>query len=88
MQEIKCPNCGKVFQVDESEYAQIVRQVRDKEFKDEILNREKELADRKEKDLKMAQMEQEKVFKETIGEKDKVIEQLRAQISGSETEKS
>ena len=29
MQEIKCPNCGKVFQVDDTDYAQIVQQVRD-----------------------------------------------------------
>ncbi len=40
MQEIKCPKCGEVFQVDESGYAAIVRQVRDKEF-------EKELSERK-----------------------------------------
>ena len=40
MKEIKCPKCGEVFQVDESGYAAIVKQVRDKEF-------EKELADRK-----------------------------------------
>ena len=32
MQEIKCPNCGEVFQVDESSYDSIVKQVRDKEF--------------------------------------------------------
>ena len=32
MQEIKCPNCGEVFQVDETGYAQIVKQVRDQEF--------------------------------------------------------
>ena len=32
MQEIKCPNCGEVFVVDESGYAQIVQQIRDKEF--------------------------------------------------------
>ncbi|WP_251387945.1 DUF2130 domain-containing protein [Mediterraneibacter agrestimuris] len=94
MREIKCPNCGKVFQVDESEYAQIVRQVRDSEFKEEILNREKELAERKENDLKIAHMEQEKEFKEALSDKEKelveknaVIEQLRAQISGSEIEK-
>ena len=30
MHEIKCPNCGEVFQVDESGYAQIVQQIRDK----------------------------------------------------------
>ena len=32
MQEIKCPNCGEVFKVDESSYDSIVKQVRDKEF--------------------------------------------------------
>ena len=30
MQEIKCPKCGEIFQVDESGYAAIVKQVRDK----------------------------------------------------------
>ena len=38
MQEIKCPNCGEVFQVDESGYAQILSQVRDKEFDKEIIS--------------------------------------------------
>ena len=32
MQEIKCPKCGEVFQVDETGYAAIVKQVRDREF--------------------------------------------------------
>ena len=36
MQEIKCPKCGEIFQVDESGYAEIVKQVRDKEFNKEI----------------------------------------------------
>ena len=36
MQEIKCPKCGEVFQVDESGYAAIVKQVRDKEFSKEV----------------------------------------------------
>ena len=40
MQEIKCPKCGEVFQVDESGYAAIVKQVRDKEFDKEISARE------------------------------------------------
>ena len=42
MQEIKCPNCGEVFVVDESGYAQIVQQVRDKEFDKELRRREEE----------------------------------------------
>ena len=40
MQEIKCPKCGEVFQVDESGYAAIVKQIRDKEFQKEVLERE------------------------------------------------
>jgi hypothetical protein len=33
MHEIKCPNCGKVFTVDEAGYASIALQVRNEEFK-------------------------------------------------------
>ena len=36
MAEIKCPNCGKVFTVDESGYQAIASQVRDKEFNKEV----------------------------------------------------
>ena len=45
MSEIKCPHCGEVFQVDETEYAQIARQVRDAEFEREVTARER-LAER------------------------------------------
>ena len=48
MKEIKCPKCGEAFTVDESGYAAIVKQVRDKEFAKEIQDREN--AYRKEKD--------------------------------------
>ena len=47
MQEIKCPHCGKVFQVDESGYAGIVQQVRDNEFHKELERREAELRERR-----------------------------------------
>lgn len=94
MQEIKCPNCGKIFKVDESEYIQIVRQVRDNEFKKELANREKELEIRKESDLKIACMEQEKEFNEVISHKDtelieknKMIDSLQAQIDNGKMKK-
>ena len=70
MQEIKCPNCGTIFQVDESEYAQILRQVRDDEFKKELEYRAKDLAEKKETDLKLVRMEQEKKLGEIITSKD------------------
>ena len=42
MNEIKCPKCGEVFQVDESGYAAILKQVHDSEFNKELTNRLKE----------------------------------------------
>ncbi len=39
MAEIQCPHCGKTFTVDESHYAAIVKQVRDKEFEKELAER-------------------------------------------------
>ena len=93
MQEIKCPNCGQVFQVDETGYAQIVQQVRDSEFEKEIAKRESELAEKRENELRMARMEQEKQFDKTLTEKEseladreKKIELLKAEKQ-SETEK-
>jgi hypothetical protein len=94
MQEIRCPNCGEVFAVDESGYAQIVRQVRDKEFEKEIRRRETDLTERKDSELKLARMEQKQEFDRTLSakdaqlfEKEKAIEQLRTRLSGNETEK-
>ena len=94
MQEIKCPNCGEVFQVDESGYAQILQQVRDREFEKEVERREKELSEKRESELAIVRMEQEKEYNEQLSEKekeivekDKLIEQLKAQISNTETEK-
>ncbi|MBQ2213079.1 MAG: DUF2130 domain-containing protein, partial [Erysipelotrichaceae bacterium] len=94
MQEIKCPNCGQVFQVDESGYASIVQQVRDSEFNKELKRREAELAEKTENDVKIARMEQEKVSLEElrkkdlrISEMDKEIETLKARLDGAETER-
>ena len=94
MQEIKCPNCGEVFQVDESGYAQIAQQVRDKEFEKELSRRQQDMDAKRTSDLTIARMEQEKIYQEKltskdqqIAEKDRQIEQLQAQLTNSETEK-
>ena len=36
MTELKCPHCGQVFTVDESELDSIVNQIRDSEFKQDV----------------------------------------------------
>ena len=94
MQEIKCPNCGQVFQVDESGYAQILQQVRDKEFDKELARREQEIAQQKENDLTIARMKQTQNFEAELAKirnilagKTLEIEQLKAQIGKAETEK-
>ena len=94
MQEIKCPHCGKVFQVDESGYAQIVQQVRDKEFEKELDRRAHELDQERENALTIARMEQEKVHNEQISrkaqelaEKEQEIANLRARLDKADTEK-
>ena len=93
MQEIKCPKCGEVFQVDETGYAQIVQQVRDREFEKEMERRERELEEKRQNELKLSQMQQEKSREEALSkkaaelaEKDREIERLKAQIERHDTE--
>lgn len=94
MQEIRCPHCGEVFQVDESGYAQIVQQVRDKEFQKELNSRAELLEQQKKKDLDIARLEQEKASQDALAakeraldEKEREIEQLKAQIDKADMEK-
>ena len=61
MNDIKCPHCGKVFQVDESGYAAILKQVRDEEFTKELNERELAIKIEKESALKLANAESEKI---------------------------
>lgn len=94
MHEIKCPKCGEVFQVDESGYAELLSQVRNEAFEEELHKRAKELEDKNKSDLKMAQMQQEKSFAETISDKDKEIanknleiQNLKNQLAMGDSEK-
>ena len=70
MQEIKCPKCGEVFQVDESGYAAIVKQVRDKEYQKDIEAREHQFEAEKENALKLVQIQAEKELTEKLNEKE------------------
>ena len=87
MQEIKCPNCGKTFVVDDSGYAQIARQVRDSEFDRALRQRERDIAEAKEKELELARMRQKEAFDRALAEAERRVEQLKTQLAGSETEK-
>ena len=76
MQEIKCPKCGEVFQVDESGYSAIVKQVRDKEFSKEIQNRESQFESEKENAIQLAKLEAEKMFNEKLNKKENELNEI------------
>lgn len=80
MQEIKCPKCGGVFQVDESGYAAIVKQVRDKEFSKELEAHDHRLLEEKENAVKLA-------VTEAQADKDKRIAELEQKLALAESEK-
>ena len=87
MKEIKCPNCGQLFRIDETGYAQIVQQIRDHEFETELKRREELLNEKTEGDLKLIRLEQEQKLKDTVSELKEEISRLNAQIEKNETEK-
>lgn len=94
MQEIRCPKCNEVFQVDDSGYSQIVQQVRDKEFEKEAARRAEELEKAKNSELKILEMEYEKKLESALSEKsdditdkEKRITELEARLKSIESEK-
>ena len=80
MQEIKCPKCGEVFQVDESGYAAIVKQVRDKEFEKEVQERENAHKSEKDSAVKLAVTKAEADKDKEIAEKDLEIARLKGEL--------
>lgn len=94
MQEIRCPKCGEVFQVDETGYDQIAQQVRDKEFEKELERRKSELNAKHEQSLETIRLQEEKEYNANIAQKDaeifskdQKISELQAKLNTSETEK-
>lgn len=84
MNEIKCPHCGKTFKVDEAGYADIVKQVRDSEFNQQLHER-LELAEKdKNSAVELAKNEVRNELQQTAAEKDAEINDLKAQLRGNE----
>ena len=71
MSQIKCPNCGTVFQVDESQYHEILQQVRNEEF-------EKELNERQKNSNQIIQSKLEKEYESKLNQKALEIKELQA----------
>ena len=84
MNEIVCPHCDKAFKIDEAGYADILKQVRDREF-EKSLHDQLELAE-KEKNtaIELAKAQVAADLAQQAVSKDIEIEKLKAELSGTE----
>lgn len=86
MNEIKCPNCGTVFAVDETGYADLVKQVRDAEFSRELHEREELMAREREAAVKLARQEVANEASEQAAAQEARIAELTAKLEASARE--
>lgn len=78
MNEIICPHCHKAFKVDEAGYADILKQVRDHQFEEELQNRLNLAEKEKESAVKLAEANIKNLLQEQLAQKDTAIAQLKA----------
>ena len=78
MNEIICPNCQRAFKIDEAGYADILKQVRNHEFEEELNKRESFLTKEKDDAVSLAEERIKNTFQKTLSEKDQAIQTLEA----------
>jgi len=81
MPEIKCPNCGKTFTVDESGYAAIVSQIKDAEFHKDLSERAAQIEKSKETELSLIKTQAEAEKANSVSTLNQEIEKLKAQLT-------
>ena len=87
MNEIRCPKCKEVFKVDESGFAEIVKQVRDREFEKELSKREALIKQETDNAVKLAEANTKAALQKDSAGKDTEIAKLRAELVAKETAK-
>ncbi len=86
MNEIKCPNCGTTFQINESEYEKIVKQIKNKEFEKELTIREKEYKLDKENEVLKVKTQIKEQLTQELNQKEIQITKLKQELEIKETE--
>jgi len=87
MHEIRCPHCQKTFKVDESGYADILKQVRDEDFSRQLHER-LELADKQRQDaVALARAESDREAQKSAAAQMALIVELESKLKASETER-
>lgn len=84
MHEIICPHCGKAFKIDEAGYADILKQVRDSEFEQQLHER-LELAEQEKRNaVELAQTKLASEMQKAASAKDAEIQELKARLDAGE----
>ena len=87
MNEIICPNCKKAFKIDEAGFADILKQVRDHQFEEELNNR-LTLAEREKVNaVKLAEANIKHSLQEELAKKDRELTELKAKSDTELAEK-
>jgi hypothetical protein len=87
MNEIICPHCGKAFKIDEAGYADILKQVRDSEFEQQLHER-LELAEQdKRSAVELAKTKAANELQKAAAAKDAEIQELKARLNTGEVER-
>lgn len=87
MNEIICPNCKKAFKVDEAGYADILKQVRDHQFEEELSKRLALAEKEKESAVELAKANIKNALQEELAQKDKELAELKAKSNTELAEK-
>ena len=88
MNEIICPKCNKAFKIDEAGYADILKQVRDHQFEEELQKRLALAENEKINAVKLAEANLKNSLQENLTKKDKEITELKAAVRMPEMRKT
>ena len=80
MHEIICPHCGKAFKIDEAGYADILKQVRDREFEKQLHERLELAEQEKRTAVELAQTKVAGEMQKVTAAKDAEIQDLMAKL--------
>ena len=86
MNQIKCPNCGEVFTIDESDYESIVKQIKDHEYMEDLERVERQHKKELDQAVMIAKADAEKAFTEKMNVKDLEIAKLNSAIEKQDSE--
>ena len=87
MNEINCPKCKKAFKVDEAGFADILKQVRDHQFEEELRKRLTLAEVEKQNAIKLAEANLKNSLQDNLAKKEAEIAQIKAQLDNSELQK-